>query len=376
MKKYFVIGDPIEHSLSPKLHNYWLKENNIKAIYDKKKIKKEEIRNIIKDIKDDKIHGLNVTVPFKNSVLPFLDQLTPKAIMTQSVNTIFKEADEVIGDNTDIGGFDLSLKHFGQDVKNKKIFILGAGGVTPSIILALKSSGVSKIFLSNRTKEKAENLKKIYKDLEIIEWGKITNFDIIINTTSLGLKKEDEIKLDFSKLNSNKLFYDVIYNPAKTKFLERAEKLGNKILNGQMMFVYQAQLSFKIWHDVLPKIQNFNIISIETDEYNKINSKVKNSLKLFSNNSSKNIINVKIKSKKTISITSKNSKGDPKTYSMNINLNLEIDKNGTKKIKIFNESFEYNTKSNKFDLKKYERNVQNNLTEKIIENITLYLSTI
>tara|TARA_B100000965_G_C19420191_1_gene681755 strand:- start:94 stop:885 length:792 start_codon:yes stop_codon:yes gene_type:complete len=261
MKKYFVIGDPIEHSLSPKLHNYWLKENNIKAIYDKKKIKKEEIRNIIKDIKDDKIHGLNVTVPFKNSVLPFLDQLTPKAIMTQSVNTIFKEADEVIGDNTDIGGFDLSLKHFGQDVKNKKIFILGAGGVTPSIILALKSSGVSKIFLSNRTKEKAENLKKIYKDLEIIEWGKITNFDIIINTTSLGLKKEDEIKLDFSKLNSNKLFYDVIYNPAKTKFLERAEKLGNKILNGQMMFVYQAQLSFKIWHDVLPKI-NDKVIKI------------------------------------------------------------------------------------------------------------------
>jgi len=261
MKKYFVIGDPIEHSLSPKLHNYWLKENNIKAIYDKKKIKKEEIRNIIKDIKDDKIHGLNVTVPFKNSVLPFLDQLTPKAIMTQSVNTIFKEADEVIGDNTDIGGFDLSLKHFGQDVKNKKIFILGAGGVTPSIILALKSSGVSKIFLSNRTKEKAENLKKIYKDLEIIEWGKITNFDIIINTTSLGLKKEDEIKLDFSKLNSNKLFYDVIYNPAKTKFLESAEKLGNKILNGQMMFVYQAQLSFKIWHDVLPKI-NDKVIKI------------------------------------------------------------------------------------------------------------------
>ena len=93
MKKYFVIGNPIEHSLSPKLHNYWLKENNIKAIYDKKKIKSEEIKNIIKDVKDNKIDGLNVTVPFKNLVLPFLDQLTPKAIMTQSVNTIFKEAD-------------------------------------------------------------------------------------------------------------------------------------------------------------------------------------------------------------------------------------------------------------------------------------------
>ena len=256
MKKYFVIGNPIEHSLSPKLHNYWLKENNIKGIYDKKKIKEEEIKNIIKDVKDDKIHGLNVTVPFKNIVLPFLDQLTPKAIMTQSVNTIFKEADEIIGDNTDIGGFELSLKYFGHDIKNKKVFILGAGGVTSSIILALKRSGVSKISLSNRTKEKAENLKKIHKDLEIIEWGKITGFDVIINTTSLGLKKEDEIKLDFSKLNSNKLFYDVIYNPVKTKFLEKGEKLGNKIINGKMMFIYQAQLSFEIWHNVLPKIDD------------------------------------------------------------------------------------------------------------------------
>ena len=256
MKKYFVIGNPIEHSLSPKLHNYWLKKNNIKGIYDKKKIKKEEIQNIIKDVKDDKIHGLNVTVPFKNLVLPFLDQLTPKAIMTQSVNTIFKEADEVIGDNTDIKGFELSLKYFGHDIKNKKIFILGAGGVTSSIILALKRSGVSKIFLSNRTKEKAENLKKIHKDLEIIEWGEITDFDMIINTTSLGLKNEDDIKLDFSKFSSNKLFYDVIYNHGKTKFLEKAEKLGNKILNGKMMFIYQAQLSFEIWHNVLPKIDD------------------------------------------------------------------------------------------------------------------------
>jgi len=256
MKKYFVIGNPIEHSLSPNLHNYWLNKNNVKGIYDKKKIKEEEIKNIIKDVKDDKIHGLNVTVPFKNIVLPFLDQLTPKAIMTQSVNTIFKEGDEVIGDNTDIGGFELSLNHFGHNIKNKKIFILGAGGVTSSVIIALKRSGVSKIFLSNRTKEKAENLKKIHKDLEIIEWGKINDFDMIINTTSLGLKNEDEIKLDFSKLSSNKLFYDLIYNPTKTKFLEKGERLGNKIINGKMMFIYQAQLSFEIWHNVLPKIDD------------------------------------------------------------------------------------------------------------------------
>ena len=111
MKKYLVIGNPIEHSLSPELHNYWIKENNIDAVYEKKQLNEINIPEIIKEIKNDKIHGLNVTVPFKKSVLPFLDQLTPKAIMTQSVNTIFKEGDVVVGDNTDIGGFELSLKH-------------------------------------------------------------------------------------------------------------------------------------------------------------------------------------------------------------------------------------------------------------------------
>ena len=254
MKKYLVIGNPVEHSFSPKLHNNWIKENNIKAFYDKKKLNEKELKEIIDEVKNDKIHGINVTIPFKKKVLPFLDQLTPKAIMAQSVNTIFKEADAVIGDNTDIGGFELSLKHINYNPKNKKIFILGAGGVTPSIIVALKGMGASKIFVSNRTKEKAEELKKIYSGIEIIDWGERVDFDMIINATSLGLNKKDKIKLDFDKIGSNKLFYDVIYNPSKTDFLSKGEKLGNKVTNGKMMFIYQAQLSFKIWHNILPKI--------------------------------------------------------------------------------------------------------------------------
>jgi len=254
MKKYLVIGNPVEHSFSPKLHNNWIKENNIKAFYDKKKLNEKELKEIIDEVKNDKIHGINVTIPFKKKVLPFLDQLTPKAIMAQSVNTIFKEADAVIGDNTDIGGFELSLKHINYNPKNKKIFILGAGGVTPSIIVALKGMGASKIFVSNRTKEKAEELKKIYSGIEIIDWGERVDFDMIINATSLGLNKKDKIKLDFDKIGSNKLFYDVIYNPSKTDFLSKGEKLGNKVMNGKMMFIYQAQLSFKIWHNILPKI--------------------------------------------------------------------------------------------------------------------------
>jgi len=260
MKKYLVIGNPVEHSLSPQLHNYWIKKNNIDAVYDKRQLNESDIKGIIAEVKNGKINGLNVTVPFKKSVISFLDQLTPLANETRSVNTIYKKkkngVDVVIGDNTDVGGFKQSLEYIHYDVKNKKVFILGAGGVVPSIILALKKLGVFKISLSNRTKEKAEELKKIYKDLEVINWGQCTDFDMIINATSLGLKNDDQIELDFSKIKSDKLFYDVIYNPSKTNFLLKGEELGNKIENGKMMFIYQAQLSFKIWHNILPKVDD------------------------------------------------------------------------------------------------------------------------
>jgi len=256
MKKYLVIGNPIEHSLSPKLHNYWIKENNINAVYDKKQLNESDIEEVISEVKNEKIHGINVTVPFKKSVIPFLDGLSPLASKAQSVNTIFKKENKIIGDNTDIGGFEQSLKSINYEVKNKKVFILGAGGVVSSIILALKKLGASEIYLSNRTKKKAEDLKKIYPELILIDWGKCADFDMVINATSLGLKSDDRIKLDFSKIGSNKLFYDLIYNPDKTNFLLTGEKLDNKIANGRMMFIYQAQLAFKIWHNILPKIHD------------------------------------------------------------------------------------------------------------------------
>ena len=120
----------------------------------------------------------------------------------------------------------------------------------------MKRLEASKISLSNRTKEKAQNLKKIYSDLEIIKWGEIPEFNMIVNATSLGLNAQDEIKLNYKNIGSNKLFYDVIYNPKKTNFLIKAQQFGNKIENGKMMFIYQAQLSFKIWHNILPKVNS------------------------------------------------------------------------------------------------------------------------
>jgi len=267
MKKYLVIGNPIEHSLSPKLHNHWIKENNINAIYDKKLLGENNIQEIIEEIKNEKIHGINVTVPFKKSVIPFLDQLSPLAKEVQSVNTIFKKNNKIIGENTDVGGFKRSLEYTNYTVKNKKVFILGAGGVVPSILKALEKLGVAKVYISNRTKEKAKNLESHYKTslgLETLDWGQSPDFDIIINATSLGLKNNDKIELDYNKHKSKffrgkKLFYDVIYNPEKTNFLLKGEELGNETTNGKMMFICQAQLAFKIWHNILPKIDNETI---------------------------------------------------------------------------------------------------------------------
>ena len=145
MKKYLVIGNPIDHSLSPKLHNYWLKQNNIDAIYDKKKVNENDLKKIVSDVKQEKINGINVTVPFKKAVIPFLDELTPESKKTQSVNTIYLQDGKTIGHNTDIAGFELSIKFLKYDVIDKKILILGAGGVVPSIIYSLQKMKVSKI---------------------------------------------------------------------------------------------------------------------------------------------------------------------------------------------------------------------------------------
>ena len=256
MKKYLVIGNPIEHSLSPKLHNYWFEKNNINANYDRRKIDKSEIQDIINEIKNNKLDGINVTVPFKSDVIPFLDTLSEESQITQSVNTIYKQDKKLIGHNTDIKGFELSLKETKFDLENKTIFILGAGGVVPSIIYALEKLGVSKIMVSNRTKQKTENLKNFFSNINIVDWGDQPNFDIIINATSLGLNKEDNIGLNFKNINKEKLFYDVIYNPKETNFLKTGKSLGCSVSNGKMMFIYQAFEAFRLWHNVKPEIND------------------------------------------------------------------------------------------------------------------------
>jgi shikimate dehydrogenase len=254
MKKFLVIGNPIDHSLSPKLHNFWIKKNNLDAIYGKLEVFKSDLTELCENLKQNRIDGLNVTVPFKKDIIPHINILSGHALRTKSVNTISVENGNLIGHNTDIDGFELSIKKLNYDLTNKSVIILGAGGVVPSIIYSLKRMKTSKIFVSNRTKKKAEELKDLFSDLQIINWGELVNFDMIINATSLGLKKQDEFDQNFSQFGKNKFFYDVIYDPYKTNFFHVGNEKSNVYENGLNMFLYQAQKAFNIWHNIEPDI--------------------------------------------------------------------------------------------------------------------------
>ena len=263
-KKFLVIGNPIEHSLSPKLHNYWIKKNNLNASYEKKHLEENEIPKLILDLREEKIHGLNVTIPYKKTIIPFVDILSDEAKESQSVNTIYKNKDKIIGDNTDITGFKIGLEATNQNIKGKIALILGAGGVVSSIIIALKKMQIAKIYLSNRTRLKALEIKELFPEVEIIEWSKIVNFDIVINATSVGLKEGDEINIDYKNNSQNKFFYDVIYNQKETFFLKKAKSFGAQIENGKMMFIYQAQKAFLIWHNILPAVDEETVNLFDT----------------------------------------------------------------------------------------------------------------
>ena len=254
MKKYLIIGNPISHTLSPKLHNYWFEKNKINGKYDKVLLKENEIESLIKKIKTKELHGMNVTVPYKQIVIPHLESLSETAKITNSVNTIFNKDGKIHGDNTDVFGFQESLSNKNIDLKNKDVFIFGAGGVVPSIILALSRLKVKKIYVSNRTLKNANLIKEKFDFIEVIEWGKIIDCDLFINSTSVGLKEGESFDLSFDNLKGKKFFYDVIYNPPKTSFLFNAEKKGHKIINGRDVFLYQAQKAFNLWHNITPEI--------------------------------------------------------------------------------------------------------------------------
>ena len=253
-KSYFIIGNPVEHSLSPKIHNFWFKENNINSVYEKETLTEDKLEVFVQKIRKGDINGANITVPFKQKIIPYLDELTDLSKKTQSVNTLFKKDNSVVGDNTDVYGFSQSILNQNINLQNKKALILGAGGVAPSLITALEDLSIGQIYIKNRTFEKLLKLKASFERIIPLKQDEENEYDIVINATSVGLKKDDKINFSFDNLKNKVIFYDTIYNPPMTNLLKVAKEKNHTIINGKSMLFLQAQKAFQIWTGINPKI--------------------------------------------------------------------------------------------------------------------------
>ncbi len=259
-KKFGIIGNPIKHSLSPVLHNYWFDKYGLDANYSIIESDEENLKNIIQKIRDKELNGINVTLPFKQKIINQTDQIINDAELTGSVNTILLDGDKIVGENTDVFGLQAAYLKEIDNCVNKNALVIGAGGVSPSVVLSLQKSGIRKISISNRTKEKCIFLKKKFNLLNIISWDKlgneIKNFDIIINATSLGLKDGEDFNFNFLNTKRGVIYIDTIYNPLETKTYNFLKEEGKKVFNGLDMFIYQGQKSFYLWNKINPEIDN------------------------------------------------------------------------------------------------------------------------
>lgn len=269
-KNFLVVGNPIKHSLSPFLHNYWFRKNKINCEYKKLKTTQTAIKKILNKVRKREIEGINVTIPFKGSIIRHLDIIKGDALKTSSVNTVFLNKKKLVGYNTDVYGFSYGIL---RKVKTrlKTAGIIGAGGVTSSIILALIQKGVKKIYLTNRTFSKLKVFKKKFKKIIYpIKWNDrykvFGDVQILINLTSLGMLGQKDLKFDFSIFDKKINVVDIVYNPENTRLLKDARKNGHKIFTGLDMFVYQAQKAFYIWNKKNPKITK--------DIYKKLRKKI------------------------------------------------------------------------------------------------------
>lgn len=265
-KIYNVIGNPIDHTISPQIHNTLNRVLKINSIYVPVKIEKENLNTAIKGFISSGISGFNVTVPYKKDIIDFLYKMDNTAKYIGAVNTVKNINGKLYGYNTDADGFIKSLKIETEldDLSMKKVIIFGSGGTSMAVITGLIKEGVKDISLINRTYEKAERLMRKFNliyDKKIINAyslkdeikNKLTfDSDIIINTTSVGMTPNtmESIIENRNSFKKGQIVYDVIYTPSQSRFLGFAKSQGCKTINGLGMLIYQAISAYEIWNDI------------------------------------------------------------------------------------------------------------------------------
>lgn len=258
---YALIGNPINNSLSPKIHNFILEELKLNSLYMAFNIQEQDLEQAIEGFKAMGVKGFNITIPFKKEIIKYLDSISPEAEIIGAINTVKNQNGKLVGYNTDGLGFLKTFKDNNVDLAHKNILIIGAGGAAYGIACTLANENIESISIANRSvenslilKEKIEsinsNIDVLLDDLNLQKINK-NIIDIIINTTSIGMSpEEDKCPIVLDGFKGEIVVYDIIYKPLKTKLLMEAENKGYKTFNGLSMLINQAILAESIWNEI------------------------------------------------------------------------------------------------------------------------------
>lgn len=260
--KVGVVGYPINHTLSPRLHSYWLKKYNINGTYEAIEKSPEEIEDFITHLSSYGFAGLNITLPYKEIAAKFVNILDENANRLGAINTIYMDSDGILhGVNTDGFGF---IENLISNVPTWKpsdgpAVVLGAGGAAKAVVASLLDRGLDQVFVANRTQKKAKALKeKIGGSIYVINWDErskiLKDVALIINTTSLGMIGQPPLNIDLNLLPKKAIVYDIVYSPMLTPLLKSGQKRSHKIVGGIGMLLHQARPGFQKWFGRDPKV--------------------------------------------------------------------------------------------------------------------------
>jgi shikimate dehydrogenase len=266
-KLYGLLGKTLSHSISPSLHNNGFRDLDLNAIYLMLETKEANLEEYINSLKNLGFSGWNVTIPYKESIIPYLNGFSSLARAAGAVNTVLNRRGRLTGYNTDVIGFQRQVEESGFKSKEKKAVVIGAGGAARAAIAALIQLDLADITIVNRTAANAEELAKLFREenpkqnfdfcsLDEQEYSEPVNeADIIVDTTPVGMYSSDikmKTVINTNYFHEGQLVIDLVYNPLKTEILKEAEKRGAQIGNGLATLIYQAEASFKLWTQEMP----------------------------------------------------------------------------------------------------------------------------
>ncbi len=251
-----IFGNPVNHSLSPIMHNAWFEKYKLNYLYVAFDVLPENLKSAVESIRSLNITGVNVTVPHKIEVMKYIDSVDNAAKTIGSVNTIVNKKGKLYGFNTDWQGFITDLKSKNINLKNKTILVVGAGGAAKAILYALTKLKVKHVYLTSRTFDKAKLVAEKYKNISVIDINKVSasflkDIDCLVNCSTCGMKKEDKLPFTIKEFNKKIVFYDIIYNK-ETPFKKFAAKNKIKYFSGEGMLIYQGAVSFDKWTGIFP----------------------------------------------------------------------------------------------------------------------------